>query len=125
MLRVVCPLPPLTDQCGDRCVFLRQRRCSANASGEAGPHYRQGVIRSRRVLHHYVSVDSAPPRRGARPDRDMGQPDHRWTYRLGRVAFGCPKTVDQVNNCAICNPIVADHFPNGFPPQGQPVPFLQ
>ena len=35
-----------------------------------------------------------------------------------------PKTVDQVNNCAICNQIVADHFPIGFRPQGQPVPFL-
>ncbi|MBV8718437.1 MAG: hypothetical protein JO020_34555 [Chloroflexi bacterium] len=35
-----------------------------------------------------------------------------------------PKTVDQVNNCAICNQIQADHFPNGFPPQGQPVLFL-
>jgi hypothetical protein len=32
-----------------------------------------------------------------------------------------PKTVDQVNNCAICNDIQAAHFPNGAPPQGTPV----
>jgi len=32
-----------------------------------------------------------------------------------------PKTVDQVNNCAICNDMIAAHFPNGVPPQGAPV----
>jgi hypothetical protein len=35
-----------------------------------------------------------------------------------------PKTVDQVNNCDVCNQITAAHFPNGFPPQGAPVPIL-
>jgi plastocyanin len=35
-----------------------------------------------------------------------------------------PKTVDQVNNCDVCNQLSAAHFPNGFPPQGTPVVFL-
>ena len=35
-----------------------------------------------------------------------------------------PKTIDQVNNCAICNQLSAAHFPNGFPPQGIPAVFL-
>jgi hypothetical protein len=32
-----------------------------------------------------------------------------------------PKTVDQVNNCAICNQFQAAHLPGGPPPQGTPV----
>jgi len=36
-----------------------------------------------------------------------------------------PKTVNQVNNCGICNQLQAAHFPNGAPPTGQPVLVLE
>jgi plastocyanin len=32
-----------------------------------------------------------------------------------------PKTVQQIDNCSVCNDLLAAHFPNGFPPQGTPV----
>jgi plastocyanin len=32
-----------------------------------------------------------------------------------------PRTIDQVNNCPVCNELIAAHTPNGPPPQGQPV----
>jgi plastocyanin len=32
-----------------------------------------------------------------------------------------PRTVQDVNNCNVCNDLLAAHFPNGFPPQGAPV----
>jgi len=35
-----------------------------------------------------------------------------------------PKTAADVGNCAVCNPFFAAHFPNGGPPQGAPVLFL-
>ena len=35
-----------------------------------------------------------------------------------------PRTVQQVDNCSVCNDLLAAHFPNGFPPQGAPVPVL-
>lgn len=40
------------------------------------------------------------------------------------AAADVPRTTAQVDNCGICNTIQAAHFPNGFPPQGVPVLFV-
>ena len=32
-----------------------------------------------------------------------------------------PRSVQQVDNCSVCNDLLAAHFPNGLPPQGAPV----
>ncbi len=35
-----------------------------------------------------------------------------------------PRTTAQIDNCSVCNQLMGVHFPNGFPPQGAPVLFV-